>query len=291
MRVVGPLHPGPIAMADPNPHPRQPTPGVAAPATPGGHPPERADEVRHRIHTAHRLGPRIAAVLTSVVLAGLILGCSAAGDVRDSATPPSPAAEGPPPTSGLLTLATHPLLTVEEGNPVKPGAAPAPLSPCVSTPLAWGAAESDAATYGRPGEPRFGNEFVLRYDTVTAAHSAITDAWRLLRDCPTPHKVETARWGLPLWAPRWHLDEYFANQRDQHARLRDNLQLRNTAPPAATYSLLVARRQNVVVVMEITMSDDRFPIVLSVAMARATGDMKRERVILSAIGGLGGWVR
>jgi hypothetical protein len=274
MRVVGPLHPGPIAMA-----------------TPGGHPPERADEVRHRIHTAHRLGRRIAAVLTSVLLAGLVLGCSAAGSVRDSATPPSPATPGAPPASGLLTLATHPLLTVEEGVPVKPGAAPAPLSPCVSTPLTWGAAESDAATYGRPGEPRFGNEFVLRYDTVTAAHSAVTDAWRVFHDCPTPRKVETARWALPLWAPRCHLDEYFANQRDRHARLRDTRQLLSTAPPTATYSLLVARRKNVVVVMEVTMSDDRSPIVLSVAMARATGDMQRERVILSAIGGLGGWVR
>lgn len=82
-----------------------------------------------------------------------------------------------------------------------------------------------------------------------------------------------------------------ASQRDRFATLRDTRQLRNTAPPVATYSLLVARRQNVVVVVEVTMSDDRFPIVLSMAMARATGDMQRERVILSAIGGLGGWVR
>ncbi len=219
------------------------------------------------------------------------MGCTAAGNRRDSAAPPSPATPGPPPASGLLTLATHPLLTVEEGNPVNPGAAPAPLSPCVSTPLTWGAAESDAATYGRPGQPRFGNEFVLRYDTITAAHRAVTDAWRLLHDCPTPRNVETARWGLPLWGPQWHLNEYYANQRDRIATLSDTRQLRNTAPPVATYSLLIARRQNVVVVMEVTMSDDRFPIILSMAMARATSDMQRERVILSAIGGLGGWVR
>jgi hypothetical protein len=155
----------------------------------------------------------------------------------------------------------------------------------VSTPLTWGAAESDAATYGRPGEPRFGNEFVLRYDSVTAAHSAVTDAWRLFHDCPTPRIVGTARWDLPLWGPGWHLDEYFANQRVRFATLRDSRLLRNTVKPAAMYSLRVARRQNVVVVVETKESDDRPEFVLSLAMSKATADGKRERVILSDIGG------
>ena len=84
----------------------------------------------------------VAAVLTPVVLSALILGCRASGNRSGSATPPSPATTGPHPASGLLTLATHPLLTEEEGNPVRPGAEPAPLSTCVSTPLTWGAAES-----------------------------------------------------------------------------------------------------------------------------------------------------
>jgi hypothetical protein len=159
----------------------------------------------------------------------------------------------------------------------------------VSTPLTWGAAESDAATYGQPGEPRFGNEFVLRFDTVADAHSAVTDAWRLFHDCPTPPKVETARWDLPVWGPGWHLNEYFANQRDRYATLLDTRLLRNTAKPVATYSLRVARRQNVVVVVETRESDDRATFVLSVAMAQATGDMRRERVILYAVGGRGGW--
>jgi hypothetical protein len=159
----------------------------------------------------------------------------------------------------------------------------------VSTPLTWGAAESDTATYGRPGEPRFGNEFVLRYDTVTAAHTAVTDAWRLFHDCPTPPKVETGRWDLPVWGAGWHLDEYFANQRDRFATPLDTQLLRNTAQPVATYSLRVARRQNVVVVVETKGSEDRDGFVLSVAMAQATGDMQRERVILSAVGGRDGW--
>ena len=224
-------------------------------------------------------------MLTLAVLAVLFLGCSAAGNLPGSTSPPSPAKPGPGPASGLLTLATHPLLTEEEGNPVRPGAVPTPLSACVSTPLTWGAAESDAATYGQPGEPRFGNEFVLRFETVADAHSAVSDAWRVFHDCPAPRKVETFRWGLPLWGPGWHLDEYFANQRDRDATPRDTRLLQNTARPVGTYSLRVARRQNVVVVVEAKESDDRAEFVLSVAMAQATGDMQRERVILSEIGG------
>ena len=221
------------------------------------------------------------------MLATLTLGCSATGNQSDSARPPSPATPGPTQAHGLLTLATHPLLTQEEGRPVRPGAAAAPLSPCVSSPRTWGAAESAAATYGRPGQPRFGNEFVLRYDTVTAAHNAVTDAGRLLHDCPTPPNAEPFGWSPPAWGHAWHLDEYFANE--SLATLLNTRHLPNTAHPVATYSLRVARRQNVVVLVEAKETDDRNEIVLSVAMARATGDMQRERVLLSNIGGLGGW--
>jgi hypothetical protein len=178
-------------------------------------------------------------------------------------------------------------VTEEQGEPVRPGAVPVPLSACLSSPLTWGAAESGAATYGRHGEPRFGNEFVLRYDSVAAAHSAVTDAWRLFHDCPTPRTVETDPWGLPLPGGGWHLSEYFANQRARFATLRDTR--RDNVQPVAMYSLRVARRQNVVVVVETRDSDDRAAFVLSVAMARATADMQRERVILSTVGGRGGW--
>lgn len=149
--------------------------------------------------------------------------------------------------------------------------------------MTWGAAKSGAATYGRPGGPRFGNEFVLRYDTVAAAHSAVTDAWHLFHDCPTPRTVETDPWGLPLPGPGWHLDEYFANERARFATLRDTR--RNNVQPVAMYSLRVARLQNIVVVVETTDVDDRAEFVLSVAMAQATADMQRERVLLSEIGG------
>ena len=86
---------------------------------------------------------------------------------------------------------------------------------------------------------------------------------------------------------RWHLSEYFANERARFATPRDTR--RNNVQPVAMYSLQVARRQNVVVVVETTDSDDRADVVLSAAMAHATADMQRERVLLSAIGGLRGW--
>jgi hypothetical protein len=268
-----------------NVHPRQRTPKALGSAAVDGPRPERAAEAGDWIHTGRGRIRGVAAVLTPVVLAALILGCGAPGNRRDSVTLRSPATSGPHRASGLLDIGAHPLLTEEEGNPVRPRAVPVPLSACVSTPLTWGAAESDAATYGRPGQPRFGNEFVLRYDTVAAAHHAVTDAWRLFHECPTPHKVETGRWDLPVWGPRWHLDEYFANERVVFARLRDSRQLRNTAHLVSTYSLRVARRQNVVVVVETKGDEDRNEFVLSVAMAQATGDGRRERVILSEIGG------
>jgi hypothetical protein len=140
----------------------------------------------------------------------------------------------------------------------------------VSSPLTWGAAESGAATYGRPGKPRFGNEFVLRFNTVAEAHSAVTDAWRLFHDCPTPRTVETNPWSLPLPGGRWHLSEYFANERARFATLRDTR--RNNVQPVALYSLRVARRENVVVVAEATDSGDRSEFVLSSAMSKATAD-------------------
>jgi hypothetical protein len=111
----------------------------------------------------------------------------------------------------------------------------------------------------------------------------------MLHDCPTPSSVETDRWGLPVWAPLWHLDEYVANERARFATRDDTPQARDTAQPVAIYSLRVARRRNVVVVVETKDPDDRAAFVLSVAMAQATGDMQRERVILAAVGGRNGW--
>ena len=139
----------------------------------------------------------------------------------------------------------------------------------MSSPLTWGTARSAAATYGRPGEARFGNEFVLRFSSVAAAHRAVVDASRQFRHCH-PHL-----WGPPIPGGGWHLSEYVAVQSGRFAA-RQGVNTR--------YSLRVARRQNVVVVVETRGVDDRAAFVLSVAMARATGDMRRERALLAAVG-------
>ncbi len=161
----------------------------------------------------------------------------------------------------------------------------------MSSPLTWGAPVTDAATYGRPSQARFGNEFVLRFNSVAAAHSAVTHAWRQFRDCPTPPTVVTDPWDSPLpgLGLGSGLGESFANQRARFATPRDTRLVRNNVQPVAVYSLRVARLQNVVVVVETKDVDDRADVILSVAIAKATGDRKRERAILSAVGGLAGW--
>lgn len=272
-------------MTDSNAHLQQRTPGALGPADVGGLRPGRADEVRRRIHESRGRSRRVAAALTPVVLSALILGCSASGNRHDSASPPSPATSGSHPVLAHLTLAAHPLLTEEEGEPVRPGTAPARLSGCVSSPLTWGAPESDAATYGRPGEPLFGNEFVLRFDSVAAAHSAVTHARRQFHDCPTPQTVFTDPWNPPLpgLGLGSGLGESFGNERARFATLRDTR--RNNVQPVAIYSLRVARLQNVVVIVETKDVDDRAVFVLSGAMSTATADGLRKRVLLSAIGG------
>ena len=278
-------------MADSNAYLRQRTPGALGPTAVGGLRPGRTDGVRRPLHDGPGPSRRVAAVLTPVVLSALISGCSASGNRHDSASPPSPTTSGSHPVPGLLTLAAHPLLTEEQGEPARPGAATVPLSGCVSSPLTWGAAVTDAATYGRPGEPRFGNEFVLRFNSVAAAHSAVTHAWRQFRDCPTPPTVVTDPWDPPLpgLGLGSGLGESFANQRARFATPRDTRLVRNNVQPVAVYSLRVARLQNVVVVVETKDVDDRADVILSVAIAKATGDRNRERAILSAVGGLAGW--
>jgi hypothetical protein len=125
---------------------------------------------------------------------------------------------------------------------------------------------------------------VLRFNGVAAAHTAVTAAWRRFHGCPTPPTVVTDPWDPPLPGDGWHLSEYFANQRARFATPRDTRLLRDSVQPVAMYSLRVARRQNVVVVVETTDSDDRAGFVLSWAMSKATADMRRERALLSAVG-------
>jgi hypothetical protein len=211
-----------------------------------------------------RRNRRIVAVVTSAVLAVLILGFAATvGGLRNSATPPSPAPPGPHPVRGLLTLAVDPFMDFD-GLPVRAGAPPAALSGCIRSPLTWGAVESRAATYERLGHPELVyNEFVLRYNSVAAAHSAVLEAWRQFRFCPAPPNVATDPWLRPTPWPRPRLSEQFANQRAQFATAA------HRGLPSI-YALRVARRRNIVVVVEDRGDpDDRAEFVLGQAMSKA----------------------
>jgi hypothetical protein len=234
------------------------------PSLPPAHAVRRAAERHRRIRL-------IAAVATTAVVAALIVAMGA-GQLRDSATPPSPAQPGPDHSGRLLTLSPD-LFTVFGSLPVRVGDPPPVLSGCVSSPLTWGAAESRTATYERPGHPgRVYNEFVLRYDTVAGAHSAVLHAWRQFRRCPTPPNVFTDPWDLPAAVPSAEstampnvkLSEQFANQRARFATAAERGQ------PLGMYALRVGRRDNIVVVIEDRGDpDDRAERVLRVAMSKA----------------------
>ena len=133
---------------------------------------------------------RIAAMVHTSGARGPDPGAGRGGAAAHLGAPAIAAPPGPDPVSGLLTLDGRPVHGVWRAS-VRPGASPAALSACVSSPLTWGAVESRGATYGRPGEDRVYNEFVLRYDSVAAAHRAVLDAWRQFRRCPTPPNVAT----------------------------------------------------------------------------------------------------
>ena len=185
---------------------------------------------------------RIAAAITLAGLAALILGVGATRNLSDSTAPPSPATTGPHPARGLLTLTADPYETGIDGLPLRPGIPPEALWTCISSPLTWGAVESRGATFGRPGDYRVYNEFLLRYDSVADAHRAVADALRQAAHCgPTDDPLE----GL---APdiRDHLNESFADQWSHGPGMRN------------MYSLRVGGEANVVVVLEESGdSDDR----------------------------------
>ena len=155
-----------------------------------------AQSVRRRAERRRR-NRRIAAVTPPAVLAALILGLGAAGQLRTSAPPP--ASPDPDPARGLLTLTADPYETEIDGLPLRPGIPPEALWTCISSPLTWGAVESRGATFGRPGEDRVYNEFLLRYDSVTDAHSAVADALRQAVDsCLTDEASTEAGAEQPL---------------------------------------------------------------------------------------------
>ena len=203
-----------------------------------------AQSVRRRAERRRR-NRRIAAVTPPAVLAALILGLGAAGQLRTSAPPPSPASPGPDPARGLLTLTADPYETDIDGLPLRPGIAPEALWTCISSPLTWGAVESRGATFGRPGHQeheRVYNEFLLRYDSVADAHRAVADALRQAADsCPSDDPPLTG----PAPSIGWP-GEFFEHQWSYGPGMWD------------LYSLRVGREANVVVVLEeIGDSDDR----------------------------------
>jgi hypothetical protein len=220
----------------------------------------------------HRRNRRIGAVVATAVAAALILGLGA-GQLRDSAAPPSPARPAPD-HSPLLTLAADPFMAFGS-LPVQVGAPPPVLSGCVSSPLTWGAAQSRTATYKGPSHPGWVyNEFVLRYDTVAAAHRAVLHAWRQFRRCPTPPNVITDPWHRPAPVPKDSmaaepsvgLSEQFANQRARFATAAER------GPLLGLYALRVGRRNNIVVAVEDRgVPDDRASFLLGEAMSKAVG--------------------
>ena len=132
------------------------------------------------------------------------------------------------------------------------------------SPLTRNAAESGAATFGRRGQQPFANEYVIRFNTVAAAHQAVIDAWHQFRRCPTPPNVHTdplRRPGPPTTING--LSELFANQHAGYATQHDKY-------PISMYSLRVGRWRTVVVILETTDSSDRADYVLWQAMFQAT---------------------
>jgi hypothetical protein len=116
--------------------------------------------------------------------------------------------------------------------------------------------ESRGATFGRPGEDRVYNEFLLRYDSVADAHRAVADAPR-----QAAHSCGT-RTGDPFEVPAPgagpNVNEFFANEWSHGPGMRN------------WYSLRVGREANVVVVLEeMGDTDDRNEWHLQAALQAA----------------------
>lgn len=214
--------------------------------------------VRRRAERRRR-SRRIAAGVTPAVIAAIVLGVNTVTPLLDPDAPTS--GERPTPA------ASHPLLSDVQGLPIRHAVSPTALSPCVSSPFTWGAAESTGASYGDPGRTQVVfNEFVLHFDSTPAAHRAVTDAWRQFSQCSTPPQVTTDPLDPPAPLPAYGFSEWFSNQR---ARFETR---QHRGQPVAMYALRVARRDSVVIVIEsIGEPDDRAELLLSQALARATG--------------------
>lgn len=224
-----------------------------------------AEEVR-RIAERRRHSRRVTALLTAAVAAIAVVSTGAPpvrqmwhSGPRDVVTI-NPGSGQPP-----LTISDDRFMDAPDVGLVRTDAAPAPLSPCLGSPLDWDAEQSGGVRYVPPGKttPVF-NEFVLRYDSVAEAHRAVAIAWREFGRCPTTPEVATDPLTPPEPFAQYQLDEWFANQRATFASAR------MSGLPVHMYALRVARRDNIVVVIEdIGASDDRAYELLDKALSVA----------------------
>jgi hypothetical protein len=221
-----------------------------------------ADAVR-RSAEHHRRGRQDAATLAGlVVIVILVLVGTSQIDQLLHARTPDVVRTRP----GTLLLADDPFVDPVDTGLVRTGAAPTSLSPCIISPLTWGAAEARAARSVTPGQvwPVY-NEFVLRFDNAAEAHRGVAAVWREFTACPRGPAVSTDPLRSPQRYPRFHLDEWFANQRAVFGSAKMRGQ------PRSMYALRVARRANIVVVIEdLGVPDDRAEVLLDRALSVAT---------------------
>ena len=203
----------------------------------------------------------VAVGMAALVLAMGVTGQTSLAPTPGPATTPSPSPSG---SGDTLSLAADPFMTAADWNLVMSAAPPESLSPCVTDPMTWNAAESRRARYVDPGQPgTVYNEFVLRFDSAADAHRAIAAAWRTFTDCPTPAEGDPEL-PLPLAGSNdYVIDEAFWGQRVDATP-------RHAGSPVSVYAVRVARRGNVLVLVEdIGEPDDRAQHVLHMALSSA----------------------
>ena len=205
-------------------------------------------------------------IAAGAVAAAVIVAVVVTGRLPHQAGPLPPTV--PSPTPSLFGLARAPFLTDADLSDwqVRRDADTEPprLSPCLTDPRTWGAAQAEAATYSGTQAGNTVNEFVLRFDDAAGAHRSILNAWTQLTSCrqPTtddpPPRPAPNNYGIDGFS-----DEFFADQRGLPADPQAVL-------PGDVYATRVARAGNVVVIIEDTgITSDRPSYMLRFALERA----------------------
>lgn len=169
----------------------------------------------------------------------------------------------------LLTQRDWVLTAPDDAVLVRSHARPPRLTTCITSPLTWQARQSRVATYVPPTNPApVWTEYVLRFDDPNQAHQAVTRVRQQMADCPTPPKVFADQMGsraFPASRTEW-LEEWFAAQRTTFTTASPG----DLDMPVGMYALRVARRGNVVVVLEDEgYPTDRATVILTTAIQRA----------------------